>query len=131
MSRVTDEPWSSSRPKVWLRVGVEHATGYTLVTVAGEVDFSNSDQFAESLLNAAFTLREPHLIVDISGIEFFDSSGLRALVVVWKAMHASQGAAIVACPSIACLRFFRRTGLDRYLHIRPTVPEAVAEITSD
>lgn len=56
------------------------AEGVTRVAVAGEIDMSNEDELRRRLAEAAaIGLR---LELDLAGVEFMDSSGLRALIEV-------------------------------------------------
>lgn len=107
---------------------VKHPPGYTLVTVAGEVDFGNSDEFGKRLLDLATTLNEPRLVVDMGGVEFFDSSGLHALVAIRRAVLAGQGVLVLACLPQPCMKLFERTALDHYFTIRRSLPEAIAAV---
>jgi anti-anti-sigma factor len=65
------------------------------VSVAGEVDASNAEDVCVALLRAARRFRCP-LEVDLAGVTFMDSSGLRALTDVAGVLGAS-GRGLVWC----------------------------------
>jgi anti-anti-sigma factor len=58
------------------------------VAVAGEVDASNAEDVCLALLRVARKFRSP-LTVDLAGVTFMDSSGLRALTDASRALAAS------------------------------------------
>jgi anti-anti-sigma factor len=65
------------------------------VAVAGEVDASNAEDLCVALLRAARKFRSP-LKVDLAGVTFMDSTGLRAFTDASGALAAS-GARLVLC----------------------------------
>lgn len=78
--------------------------------VTGELDLANTRRFAECLAG----LRAP-LIVDLSGLEFVDSTGIDALV----AAHRRFGSGLsVECVPARCWRLFELSGLGELLGIR-------------
>jgi anti-anti-sigma factor len=97
--------------------GVEHLTiditegdAYHLVRVSGEVDTASSG-LLESRLLAVVEAIDRDLGVDLSGITFIDSSGLRALVVTQQAV-ASRGRQVRLVGSTPMIdRLFEITGL--------------------
>lgn len=50
-----------------------------LVKLAGRVDSSTGPQFDE-VLNAIMTNNRFHIVIDLSGVEFMSSAGLRVLI---------------------------------------------------
>jgi anti-anti-sigma factor len=64
-----------------------------VVTVTGELDLTNCSTFEKALLTAvAATRRGCELVVDLSGVRFFDVSALRALLAAADAAQAVLGA---------------------------------------
>jgi anti-anti-sigma factor len=53
------------------------ADGTPVVTAVGEIDMSNADRFRDVLGQAAGD--GGRLVVDLTGVEYLDSAGLRAL----------------------------------------------------
>jgi len=70
-------------------------SGQTGVTISGEIDASNSADLCASILSAAAVCKAP-LLVDLTGVTFIDSTGLRALGDVSRAVSAS-GSRMVLC----------------------------------
>jgi anti-sigma B factor antagonist len=69
--------------------------GSVRLAVTGEVDTSNADQLRLAILDAA-TKQGAHLDVDMAGVTFMDSSGLRAIADASLALEPS-GSGLVLC----------------------------------
>ena len=57
-----------------LDLGVERHNGTTVVTVAGEIDMATAAELRECLVGT-----QGHVIVDLRGVSFLDSSGIGTL----------------------------------------------------
>jgi anti-sigma B factor antagonist len=57
-------------------VDVEHVDGAAIVSIGGEIDVSNGDEVQSAVLDAV-TLETRCLLLDLSGVEYFDSVGVR------------------------------------------------------
>ncbi len=67
-----------------------------------------------------------HLIVDLRGVEFLDSTGLGALVGSLNRLRTCKGSLHLAIDSDRIIRIFRITGLVSVFTIHPTVSDAIA-----
>jgi anti-anti-sigma factor len=63
--------------------------------IAGEVDISNHEQLVEALAGPAE--EEGDLVLDLSGLEFMDSQGVRALLVLSRRLEG-RGRLRLICP---------------------------------
>jgi anti-sigma B factor antagonist len=59
-----------------LRLTVSRGTGQTLVAVTGELDMASAERFVAGLREE---LRRAPVLLDLAGLSFLDSSGLRAV----------------------------------------------------
>ena len=84
--------------------------GRTVVEVSGEIDVYTAPKLREALLSLvdSGTYR---LIVDMSGVEFLDSTGLGVLVGGLKRVRAHDGAIDLVVTQGRILRIFKITGL--------------------
>ncbi|MEW2354887.1 STAS domain-containing protein [Spirillospora sp. NPDC029432] len=73
-----------------------------------------------ALLNAQGTALA--LALDLRRLRFCDSSGLNALVRIWRITTAARGELVILDPAPQPARVLRTTGLDRRLDIRPALP---------
>jgi anti-anti-sigma factor len=57
-------------------IEAEHLGDVTFVAVRGEIDVSNGDEVLRAILDCV-TLDSRFLMLDLSGVEYFDSVGVR------------------------------------------------------
>jgi anti-sigma B factor antagonist len=83
--------------------------GNSVLVVEGEVDLSGAARFAQEL--AELIDRADHTaVVDLSGVGFIDSSGVRELL---KAQHHAQTTdadLVLRSPSVPCQRVLQVSG---------------------
>ena len=83
--------------------------------VAGELDFSNSADLAETLDPVA---REPgDIVLELSGLEFADSSGIQALIRVARELGA-RGTLVLRHPGEGVRRVIELMGIERLDNLR-------------
>ena len=129
-SAVLDGPWKSGPPDPRKRLRTR-AAGHgpaVVVHVEGEIDFTTTDVLREAVRAAAEPVRPPRVVLDFEKVTFCDSSGLGALVAVWKAARAAGGDLVVARPPGICRRMLERTGLERHIAITPTLERALSHL---
>ncbi|MBO2452146.1 STAS domain-containing protein [Actinomadura barringtoniae] len=107
-----------------LTVQVTKLAVYALVTAVGSIDFGSHRTMSDRL-HDALDMTRVAVIVDLSGVDFCDSSGLNSL-----ARGASQararGLTLVAVGLQGRVeRLFAVTHLDRALFAHPTLEDAV------
>lgn len=100
-------------------------TGVTVVRVHGEVDLATADLLRDRLLKAACASRCDCLIVDMSGLGFFDASGVRALVAVYRELTRQGRHVVLAEPSAIADRVLEALGMRRLFEIYPMVEMAL------
>ena len=66
-------------------------------------------------------------MVDLSGVNFVDSTGVSMLVAGWRQARERGGALGLVCDAEGVLRRLRQTGLDEVLVVYPTLNAALAE----
>ncbi|MFD0686242.1 STAS domain-containing protein [Actinomadura fibrosa] len=117
--------WACTDGRLWART--EHHDSYVLVRVDGELDFLSAEAFREYVLSVAEPTRR--VVLDLEGMSFCDSSGLGALVGVWKFVHARGGRLVLARPTDMCRRILQRTGLDGRIDVSETLGDGRAWVT--
>ncbi len=108
-------------------VVTREADGYPVVAVSGEVDVSSSPQLQREL-SAAFDGGAASVVVDLSEVDFLDSTGLGALVSARASAAGAGGTVAVVCTQGRLLKLFTITGLDTTFVIHPTVAQAAAAL---
>ena len=97
----------------------------TVVVVGGEIDVYTAPKLREQLIDLVSS-GQYHLVVDMEGVEFLDSTGLGVLVGGLKRVRAHEGSLRLVCTQERILKIFRITGLTKVFPIHASVEEAVA-----
>jgi anti-sigma B factor antagonist len=101
----------------------------TVVVVGGEIDVYTAPKLREQLIDLVSS-GQYHLVVDMEGVEFLDSTGLGVLVGGLKRVRAHEGSLRLVCTQERILKIFRITGLTKVFPIHGSVEEAVAADSS-
>jgi anti-sigma B factor antagonist len=101
-----------------------------LIAVRGEVHVSTAPEFSERL-NEAIATGKTGVVIDMSAVEFIDSTGLSVLLNALRRVTRQQGrlALVVSNPTV--LRLFEITRLDSTFDIAPTRAEAIERVQVD
>lgn len=84
--------------------------GRTRLTLIGEVDIETADLARQRIRDAVEAV--DHVELDLSGVTFIDSYGLRALVSLHGVVEPGRGAFSIVDASPQVRRTFTVTGLD-------------------
>jgi anti-sigma B factor antagonist len=95
------------------------------VTLAGELDLSTSPDLQDAL--AELTGEPRTVVVDLSALEFCDSTGLAALLGAHKTLSDNGGTLQLLAPNPMLVNLVRITGLDDVFEVR--LPEPPPEET--
>jgi anti-anti-sigma factor len=99
-----------------LKIETRNERGVPVIALAGEFDLAGVQEF-EAELRPLETDAPDVLVVDLTGLAFMDSSGLRALVMAdQRARKAQRRLAIVPGPPTV-RRVFEITALDERLDL--------------
>jgi len=102
------------------------AAGQTVVALTGRLDASNRDQLVR--LGMPPLERGEPVVLDMAGVQFLDSAGLGALVVLGKKALERDAALVAARPSAAVLESLRLARLGDFLPVLPTLEAALAAV---
>ncbi|MFH8623246.1 STAS domain-containing protein [Streptomyces vietnamensis] len=109
-----------------LDVDVEIRDGRTAVlTVAGELDMETADRLQE-LLAEQFGQGRRRLVLDLSALDFMDSSGLNVLIRAVNKARESDGDLYLAAPTPAVRRILEITGVMTTIPPHDAVADALA-----
>lgn len=95
-----------------------------VITLKGEVDVYTAPALRERLL-VDIESSCSAVVVDMSGVDFVDSSGLGVLVSGLKRTREADKSMRIVCDSEPVLKIFRITGLDKVFDLTPTLEEAL------
>ena len=108
-----------------MQIDTRVSDGIAVVSVAGELDIQSSPELAAHL-NAPEASAAAHLIVDLTGVSFLDSSGLGTLVAVNRAVTARGARMTLAGPRSNIDRILRISRMSEIIPVFNTVNEAIA-----
>ena len=94
-----------------------------VVTVGGEVDLDTASQLGDHALDAVRDT-SPHVVLDLTGVTFMDSTGLKVLLSIQRRAELAGGSFGVAGPSRSVRKILALTGLDQTFALHDTVDEA-------
>jgi anti-sigma B factor antagonist len=116
-------------PDEALAVHESDVDGVRLLEVFGELDLATAPRLC-SLLDAARIQRVRRLVVDLTGVDFCDSTGLRALMgASTELRHAGGKLAVAVLPDGGVARLFDVTGIHESLPTYDTQEEAIASVS--
>ena len=98
----------------------------TLFALHGSLDLATSPSLRAALLEAAD--HDKHeIVVDLSGLNFLDSTGLGALIGAQKRAGEHDGSVRLVAQEGQILRLLRITGLLEVFHVYPNIDAALAD----
>lgn len=108
-------------PAVELNVSSRSHGDHVIVTAAGEIDLSTAPKLQADLAavidGAAPATR---VVIDMSGVEFCDSTGMNALLAGLRQARERGGELELAAPRPAVMKILQVTGLDSVFTITPS-----------
>ena len=107
-----------------LTLSTRSENGRTIVEVAGEIDVYTAPKLREQLAELVDSGRYD-IVVDMTGVEFLDSTGLGVLVGGLKRVRSHDGSLALVCNQERILKIFRITGLTKVFPIHDTLDEAL------
>ena len=96
-----------------------------VVSAIGEVDVFTAPTLDAELGRLVVEGRR-HLVVDLSRVDFLDSTGLSVLVKALARVREAEGSIAVVVIADRVAKVFRITGLDALIPLHPSVAEALA-----
>jgi anti-sigma B factor antagonist len=103
--------------------GIDQRDGSVVVSLAGELDLYNAPQLRTALL-AECAAAPDRLVVDLSGVEFIDSTALGVLIEARTRLD-NRRAFLLAAPGLETRRALEISGLDRHFTVHQSVSEAL------
>jgi anti-sigma B factor antagonist len=105
-------------------LSVDAIDGGCIVRLAGELDLYNATDVRKALSEAAAD-KPQRVIVDLSEVEFIDSTALGVLIEASTKLPNRKGF-LLAGPGLETRRALEISGLDRHFAVHASVDEALA-----
>ncbi|MET8578901.1 STAS domain-containing protein [Streptomyces sp. NPDC005012] len=107
-------------------IDVPHTDGtLAVIALSGEFDITTAPAVRARALHLIAN-GHPHLIADLAGVTFCDSSGLGALIGIWRCAKDADGSLTLAAIPDRLGRLLDVTGMDTFLPAHPTADAALA-----
>ncbi|HEY6962470.1 MAG TPA: STAS domain-containing protein [Gaiellaceae bacterium] len=103
--------------------GIEAVNGALVVRLAGELDLYNAEEVRAALADAIGRGPE-RIVIDMSDVEFVDSTALGVLIEA-RSKLGRDGLALAA-PQLDTRRTLQVSGLDRHLPVHDSVDAALS-----
>jgi anti-anti-sigma factor len=107
-----------------IEIMVSEAQSALVVDVNGSVNSITAVKLGEELQRAAKKGKH-NLVLDLSGVEYITSAGLREIMRALQTAHSSGGDLRLAAPSARVTEVLEMTGFDSVLGIYATREDAV------
>jgi len=120
---------------VELNVSSRFHDDHTIVTICGEIDLYTAPRLHSELAGLLDEGMPPRVVIDMSGVEFCDSTGMNVLLSCLRRARERGGELEIAAPRPAVRKILQVTGLDSVFTLventdprglsrpKPTVPQ--------
>jgi anti-sigma B factor antagonist len=92
--------------------------------VSGEVDFASAPSMQARIIAACERHEARSLILDLAGVEFMDSSGLRVILHLHRELNEGSGSLVLFGPTSEVRNILSLTGLDQHLTVATSLEDA-------
>ncbi len=99
-----------------------------LLALVGRFDIHSSVPVWEAMQATFDSPRQPHIVIDMSGVDFVDAAALRTLVEARRQCEMQGGLLVLAALSPTARILFEMLGVDASFTITPTVVAAATEL---
>ncbi len=98
----------------------EYMGCYLKIKLRGEIDHHSASSIRASIDNEIYSKKPRGLIMDMSAVNFMDSSGLGLIMGRYSVMNELGGEVIVSDPNPAIERIMSLAGMERVIKIQHT-----------
>jgi anti-sigma B factor antagonist len=98
--------------------------GIVVVALAGELDLSCAAELGQTLGGLA-EAGDGRFVIDLSQLEFIDSTGISALLSAAKRIHERGGTMVVAQPAASVSHLFEILQLEKLIPIESSLDQAL------
>lgn len=95
-----------------------------IIAVEGELDIATAEDLREHI-QVAIDDHGPWLILDLSALNFMDSSGLNVIINAYRTVRDTDGALALAALNERVTKVVRLVGLHRQVPVHKTVSTAI------
>jgi anti-sigma B factor antagonist len=112
-----------------MQISERTESGIPVVSITGDIDLETSPKLRDHLKPFS-SAKTPALLLDFTGVNYIDSSGLATLIEYFQAVQAFKGKLALAALSPRVKNVFEIVRLEQIFSIHPDVPSALAALKS-
>jgi anti-sigma B factor antagonist len=114
-----------------LAIETDRRAGVLVIVARGELDLSTAPALCSAIDRWRFLRRGERIVLDLTGVEFCDSTGLRALIGSARELAIDGGRLItVIAPDGPVRRLVTLTATDEMLAVAPSLERALGAVGS-
>jgi anti-anti-sigma factor len=110
-----------------MEIGEERRSGVLVIVPRGRLDSSASAQLEKALL-APVAAGEKRLVIDMAGVEYISSAGLRAFLLLARKTKETSGQLVLAGMSPGVKQVFDLAGFTALFSVEPSAEAALARL---
>ncbi len=110
---------------------IESEDGILVLELEGKLLFEGSHEIKEKAKEYLVDQKVEKLVVDLSCVEFMDSSGVGVLISLFKNLRERGGKMVLAAPTKDVSRVFELTMLGQIIKIFDNIEEAVQSFVGE
>ena len=100
-----------------------------VVSITGDIDLESSPKLRD-FLKPLSSKKTPALLLDFSGVNYIDSSGLATLIEYFQAVQGFKGKLALAALSPRVKNVFEIVRLEQIFSLHPDIPSALTALKS-
>jgi anti-anti-sigma factor len=114
------------REEAQVDITAEEKSGFAVIRAAGRLDGTTAQQF-EAAVREWIDSGHSKVVIDCSGLEYVSSAGLRAILMIAKAVKPAGGTLALASVAGTVREVMSLSGFDSFLSLYDTPEDAVQD----
>ena len=109
-----------------MEIRLTEQDGISILELSGRMDATSTPEFENTVRD--LPAQAPHLLMDMAGLEYISSAGLRGILGLVKAVRAASGKLAFCALQPMVAEVFRISGFTAMLTVRDSREEAVTAL---
>jgi anti-anti-sigma factor len=111
-----------------MQIAQERDGDVIIVRLSGRLDSSTAKSAEDGIAAAIAGAETPRLVIDLGGLSYISSAGLRVLLVTNKKIKQASGRMALCGPTAAVREVLSISGFDTILSLQPGRSAAIAAV---
>lgn len=124
------QPAEKMSPIVTMDLNWKEMDGLTIARLNGRLDIAHSDEF-ESAVLARLDESPRDVLINLSGVTYMSSSGIRALLAIYRHTHAQERRMTICDPSPVVKKILDVVDIDQIFQIYDHEEKAIEALAAD